>query len=136
MDNRSVNTPGWLDHLAVGLSGLCLLHCLLLPVALAILPFLGQFRDDHLHAQVLIVVLPVSLIALSLGFRRHRNAQVLAFGAAGLALLVIGGTIAHSLYGIVADRIFTISGSLTLAVTHYRNSRLSRRCTIVRTSTT
>jgi hypothetical protein len=134
MDNRSVNEAGRLDQLAVGLSGLCLTHCLLLPVVIALMPFLGQLDDDHLHVQMLVVVLPVSLIALTLGFRRHRNAHLFALGVAGLALLVFGGTIAHNLYGVIADRVFTIAGSITLAVTHYRNSRLSRRCAAVRSS--
>ena len=115
-----------LDQVAVALSGLCLLHCLALPFAIAILPFLGQLAEDHLHLQMLIVVVPVSVIALGLGFRRHRHFGILAGGAASLVVIAIGGTIAHSQYGIVADRVLTIAGSLGLAVAHYRNFRLSR----------
>ncbi len=135
MDNRSVNEPGTLDQLAVTLSGLCLLHCLLLPVAIAVLPFLGQVGEDHLHVQMLIVVLPVSTIALTLGFRRHRDKRIVVWGIAGLLLLAIGGTVVHSLFGIFADRALTISGSITLAITHYWNSRLSRHCSAFKTST-
>jgi hypothetical protein len=45
-----------------------------------------------------------------------------------MLLLVVGGTLAHTYYGIVADRSFTVSGALVLAVTHYYNSRLVRHC--------
>ena len=117
---------GLLDQFAVALSGLCLLHCLLLPFVVAVLPFLGQFSDDHLHAEILIVVIPVSVIALALGFRRHRHTGVIVSGIVGLGLLTIGGTVAHSAYGLLADRALTVIGSITLAVTHYRNFRLSK----------
>jgi hypothetical protein len=125
MDNSS-GRPAVLDQVAVALSGLCLLHCLLLPFLLAALPFLGQFGDDHLHAEMLLVVIPVSLIALAFGYLRHRHTGVVISGIAGLVIMTIGGTIAHDVYGLLADRTLTVIGSLTLAFTHYRNYKLSR----------
>ena len=132
MDNRSVKEPGTLDQVAVALSGLCLVHCLMLPFAIAILPFLAEIDEGHLHVQMLFVVLPVSGIALWLGYRCHGDRRIIIAGVAGLMLLVIGGTVAHNLYGLIADRSLTIMGSLVLAITHYRNSRLSRSCTRLR----
>ena len=128
MDNSSANQSDALDKAAVALSGLCLLHCLLLPIIITLLPFIDQFSDRHLHAEILIVVLPVSLIALTIGFRRHADKRVVGLGFAGLLLLLVGATLAHSLYGVVADRMLTITGSVILALAHYRNSRLSRGC--------
>lgn len=125
MDNSS-RQRAVLDQVAVALSGLCMLHCLLLPFAVAILPFLGQFSDDHLHAEMLIVVVPISVVALAFGFRRHKHAGVVISGAIGLTILTIGGTIAHSAYGLIADRTLTVIGSITLAITHYRNFRLTK----------
>jgi MFS superfamily sulfate permease-like transporter len=125
MDNSS-GPSEVLDQVAVTLSGLCLVHCLALPFAIAALPFLGQFAEDHLHLQILIVVIPVSVIALALGFRRHRHLGIVMAGLASLIVITVGGTIAHLQYGIVADRALTIAGSLSLAITHYRNFRLSR----------
>jgi len=132
MDNRSVKEPGTLDQVAVALSGQCLVHCLMLPVAIAILPFLAEIDEGHLHVQMLFVVLPVSGIALWLGYRRHGDRRIIIAGAAGLILLVIGGTVAHNVYGLIADRSLTIMGSLVLAITHYRNSQQSRNCARLR----
>lgn len=126
MDDNFSSPPGLLDNAAVILSGICLLHCLTLPIAIAILPFLGQFGAGHFHVQMLVVVLPVSIIAFSLGFRRHRSIGVIAWGIAGMLLLVLGGTVAHSSYGIIADRAVTICGALILAFAHYFNNRFSR----------
>jgi hypothetical protein len=116
-----------LDKIAVGLSGICLLHCLLLPFVLAILPFLGQFDDDHMHKEMLIFVIPVSVIALTVGFRRHGHAGVIVSGAAGLLILVLGALIVHDLYGVMADRATTVAGSIVLAFTHYQNFRLAKK---------
>ena len=126
MNDRLIKPAGLLDRTAIALSSLCVVHCLALPVLIAVLPFLAHFGDDHWHAEVLIVVLPVSLLAFSLGYRRHRNRPVIAAGLDGAMLLVIGGTVVHATFGTVADRIVTIVASLLLAIAHYRNNRLSK----------
>lgn len=128
MDNRSSTTSSTLDQVSLGLSGLCLVHCLFFPVIVAALPFFDQLSAGHFHVQMLAVVVPVSVIALSLGYRRHRNIAVLPFGALGMLLLIVGGTIVHDSYGLTADRVFTITGAVALAVTHYFNTRLSSHC--------
>lgn len=114
-----------LDHLAITLSGLCLVHCLLLPVVVVALPLLAQFNDSHLHTQMLVVVIPVSLFAYTLAYPRHRNKTIIAWGLAGIAIMSIGGTIAHANYGALADTTLTIAGSIILATSHYFNNRLT-----------
>ncbi len=126
MDNSALKPGRILDRTAVALSGLCLLHCLALPVVIVLLPFANELGDGHWHAQMLIVVVPVSVVAFALGFRHHRSGQVMAVGALGLLLLVIGGTVVHTHYGIAADRAFTMAGSLILAIAHFHNNRLTR----------
>ncbi|HLT92022.1 MAG TPA: MerC domain-containing protein [Woeseiaceae bacterium] len=121
-----MKSPHRLDTAGVVLSGICLVHCLALPLVVAALPFVSELARGHLHAQLLAVVVPVSVLAFGVGFRRHRRTAVLAGGGLGLALLVVGGTVAHERYGITADRVLAVAGSLVLAFAHYRNSRLSR----------
>lgn len=128
MVNSALKATAMLDKVAVALSGLCLLHCLALPLLLLALPALNEFSGGHLHAQVLVVAIPVSIVAFAIGFRRHGNRYVLGFGILGILLLVTGGTVAHTYYGPVADRSLTIAGALVLAVTHYFNSRITMHC--------
>jgi hypothetical protein len=123
MNQDTQKSRDWLDGAAVGLSALCLVHCLALPLIVAGVPFLAQFADTHLHYQVLILVVPLSVIALAIGFRRHRDSRIVAGGALGMLLLIIGATVAHTQLGLAADRIFTICGSLVLATAHWKNSR-------------
>ena len=130
MDNSTSKTTEILDRTAIVLSALCVVHCLALPLLIIVAPFLGQFFDGHFHAQLLVVVLPLSTGALALGYRRHRNPHILFAGILGMLLLTIGGTVMHSQFGIVADRIFTIAGALVLATSHWFNGRADRLCSV------
>ncbi len=111
--------------MAISLSGLCLVHCLLLPFIIVALPMLVQINDTHFHVQMLIVVIPVSLFAFALAYRRHRNKAIIVWGIAGITIMFIGGTIAHANYGNLADSLLTIAGSIVLATSHYFNNRLT-----------
>lgn len=116
----------WLDGAAVGLSALCLVHCLALPLLVAGLPFFAQFSEGHLHAQMLIIVLPLSIVALGLGFRHHRSTEIVLAGGVGMLTLVVGATVAHEQLGLTADRVFTVVGALVLAAAHFYNSVRAR----------
>ena len=116
-----------LDRTAIALSGLCMLHCLALPLLLILLPVFEHLSAAHFHTQMLLFVLPVSTVALLAGYFRHRHPAALMAGAVGLSLLVLGATWAHQQSGVVVDRVLTLSGSLVLAIAHYGNSRLAKR---------
>lgn len=116
-----------LDRIAIAMSGLCMLHCLALPFLLLAVPVFEQLAGDHLHLQALVLIVPVSVVALLLGYQRHQQAGILAWGVLGLGLLILGATWAHNEIGLLADRLSTIGGSVILASTHYANSRLQRR---------
>jgi hypothetical protein len=128
MDNSHTQVNTALDQSAVALSGLCLLHCLALPFVVGLLPFVGPVGDDHFHLQMLLLVIPVSVLAFGLGFRRHRSTGILFAGALGLTLLTIGATVAHDQLGALADRLFTVAAALTLAVAHFYNARRAKHC--------
>jgi len=123
---QSQSRPADLDRIAVVLSGLCLLHCLALPLFIALMPFVAEFAESHWHTPMLAIALPVSATAIVIGYRRHGNRALVATGVIGLILLLVGATVAHNQLGPIADRVFTVSGSLLLAAVHWQNSRLLR----------
>ncbi len=127
MNQTTAKSTDWLDGAAIGLSGLCLLHCLALPFFVGALPMLVPFTESHLHAQMLYFAVPLSVVAVGIGYARHRNSSVVLTAVAGMSLLVLGATVAHGSLGIVADRLFTISGSIVLAAAHLWNGLLSRK---------
>lgn len=80
MTKATVQRP--LDRLAIALAGLCLVHCLLTPIALVLFPMLAatSVADEQFHTMLLWLVLPASLVALALGCRRHKDHLVISLG--------------------------------------------------------
>ncbi|GJM13099.1 MAG: hypothetical protein DHS20C12_15020 [Pseudohongiella sp.] len=116
------------DKAAIGLSFLCALHCLLLPIAVALLPSLVIFGlDDELfHVVMLVAVLPLSTFALLTGLRRHGDKSALAIGLIGLFILIVTAAFGHDILGESGERLTTLLGSTLVATSHFRNFRLCR----------
>jgi hypothetical protein len=112
-----------LDLMAMLFSGLCLLHCLALPLLIAILPlaFSSVVADEHFHRWMLLGVVPTSVLALGWGWRHHRSNLVAGCGVLGMALMSYAAFAGISEFG---DRLYTVSGALLLAIGHLRNYQL------------
>ncbi|HEX7851223.1 MAG TPA: MerC domain-containing protein [Sphingomonas sp.] len=121
----AASAPGidWVERAAVGASALCLIHCIGLPLLLALLPALSSLIaiPERFHLWVLAFAVPTSALALAAGWRHHRHAYPLLVGAAGLTLLAIGALL---LLGGRWETPVTIMGSLCLASAHIANWRL------------
>lgn len=115
-----------LDKSAMGLSFLCLVHCLVLPIAAIVLPTLLAIplNDEFFHQVLLIGVVPVSAVALLLGCKKHRMWETLAWGIAGLGILIFTAVLGHDLFGEIGEKVLTAIGSLLMIVSHYKNYRL------------
>ena len=121
-------TTELLDHTAIGLSALCALHCLAMPVAMVLLPSLTflPFADEHFHLALVFVVLPTSLFALFMGCRRHRRIRVLVWGGSGVAVLLGTAIVGHEVLGASWERILTVFGASLVVVGHLQNFSLCR----------
>ena len=82
---------GWLDSLAISMSALCAIHCLVTPFIVIALPvFAATFwahKNFHLWMILLVVSTTTTTTAMFLGCRKHKDGRVLALGALGLAIL-------------------------------------------------
>lgn len=77
------------DGLAISLSGLCLIHCLVLPILSASLPIVGVWADmEWLHKAFVVAALPFSLLTL---ISARANGVVGALISAGFLLLAMAG---------------------------------------------
>ena len=115
----------WPDRLAIGASAACLVHCLLLPLALAALPAAARALElpEAFHLYAFVAAAPISAFAMIMGYRHHGVLLPAALGLLGLALLGIGAL--AGLHGLL-EAGFTLAGSTILALAHLRNWRLSR----------
>jgi len=113
-----------MDVTAIGLSGLCLAHCLLLPFAVAALPIAGQVAGDHWVHQVLILIAaPLSVWTLS---RTGGWKKPLVAGLAIGGLVLLAGA---AFVPVLAahETVISIAGAALVAAAHYLNSRLHQR---------
>jgi predicted branched-subunit amino acid permease len=117
-----------LDSFAIFLSATCMLHCLALPVLVTLFPIAqGSLLDEQsFHLILLVFILPTSLIALTIGCRKHKDILTIVLGAIGLSILTFTGIFGHEVFGENGERIVTTIGGLILAGAHIQNFRICR----------
>lgn len=119
---------GLWDAFAIGASALCLAHCLLIPLLLALVPAVTQLLNvpPWFHLAAFAVAVPTSAIAMQRGLRYHGMLMPAVLGSIGLFLLGLG---ALGGFTLVLESILTIPGSVVLAIGHINNWSLSRSTT-------
>ena len=111
------------EGMAVGAALICLVHCIALPVVIALLPALATVAPipETFHIVALSFAVPATGGALFIGYRHHRLVAPMLIGGIGLALLALGVL----RWGETPLEIpVTIFGSLLIAAAHIANWRL------------
>jgi len=119
----SVNS---LDKSAITLSTLCVVHCLLLPVLTVLLPTLAAttLNQEFFHIAMVTCVIPISIFALTLGCKKHKNYSIFYIGAIGLVLLLVALVLGEPYLDEIGEKVLTTIGSMIIAFVHIRNFRL------------
>jgi hypothetical protein len=115
------------DGLAAASAILCLVHCLMLPVAVLLLPTMAAVLivPEAFHTLALTMAVPTSGLALAIGFRRHRWTRPAAIVVPGLLLMAAALAWAPT---DAWERAFTVLGSALLVAGHMLNwAALQRR---------
>lgn len=122
-------TSGLLDKTGAIVSWLCAVHCLILPFAIAFLPFLGlSFLLDE-SVEWLIIGVSVVIAFLSLlpaYFHRHRKLSVLIFFGAGISAIVASHLFFEGSFALKTP--FILAGAIFVSVAHLINYRACRKC--------
>jgi hypothetical protein len=129
MSTRLDKSGESLDTVAMGISALCVFHCLATPVLLVLFPIIGGtlFASHAFHALLLLLVLPTSTLALYLGYRRHRRPLALWLGVVGMAILLVAALLGPEVLSAGGERATTSAGGIVLATAHFINLRRCRR---------
>ena len=129
MASRSRIDSTTLDGVAISISALCVLHCLLTPVAVVAFPILASslWASHEFHAWLLALILPSSALALYLGCRRHRDGAVLGLGLTGMTVLIAPAGLGPEVLTELGEVVVTSAGGTLLAVSHVLNYRRCRR---------
>lgn len=107
-----------LDRLAIGLSGLCLVHCLATSVAFALLASAGSVLGaTWIHEAGLVLAMLMGGLALGKGVVEHGYAMPSAVGGLGLGVMAGALTLPHD----GSEAMATIIGVSILALGHRLN---------------
>ena len=112
------------DNFGLTVSAACAIHCILLPVLLILSPYieLTFFTSHEFHETLMYFILPTSLIAFTMGCKRHNDDIVKLGGICGIFILLLAISL-HELSEIVSV-IMTLFASSVLIFTHLRNRTL------------
>lgn len=107
-----------LDRFAIGLSGLCLVHCIATTVFVALVASAGSIVGSPLvHELGLTIAMAIGALALGRGILDHGFAMPSAVG--GLGLGVMAGALALPEGG--HEVLYTMTGVMLLALGHRLN---------------
>ena len=111
-------TTGRLDRMAMGLSGLCVVHCLATAVLLGLLSAAGGILGAHwVHEVGLTLAMLLGSVALGRGILEHGFMMPSAIGGLGLGVMAGALTLPHD----GTEAAYTVAGVLILALGHRLN---------------
>ena len=119
MSETNASNPLW-DRLAIGLSGLCLVHCVATTVLLAFMSAFGGLVGSHwIHEIGLTLAMALGAFALGRGILEHGFVMPSAVGGMGLGVMAGSLTLPHD----GTEAVATMLGVLILALGHDLNRR-------------
>jgi hypothetical protein len=116
--NASTLSTSRLDRIAMGLSGLCMVHCLATSVLLALVSAAGgALGAPIIHEVGLTLAMVMGAISLGRGVLEHGYAMPSAVGGLGLGVMAGALTLPHD----GNEALYTIIGVGILALGHRLN---------------
>jgi hypothetical protein len=107
-----------LDRMAIGLSGLCVVHCLATTVLLALVASAGgMLGAAWIHEVGLTLAMAMGVLALGRGIIEHGYTLPSAVGGLGLGVMAGALTLPHN----GTEALYTIVGVAILALGHRLN---------------
>ena len=118
MTQRTISTKR-LDRIAMGLSGLCLVHCVTTAVLLGLLASAGGLLGRPIvHEVGLTLAMIIGAVALGRGVREHGFVLPAMVGLLGLSLMGYALTLREGGH----EPLFTVAGVMVLALGHRLNA--------------
>lgn len=105
--------------MGIGISGLCAIHCLFFPVALALLPLwpVGDIIHDWTHPILFVLIVPTVVFAIKHGYKVPHVPLLLYSG-----LIIVGlAWLLHGWLGSWGEALVTLAGSALLVAGHWKN---------------
>jgi hypothetical protein len=109
-----------IDRMAIGLSGLCLVHCLGSAIFLGMISATGGLLSSPIiHETALVLAIGLGIVALGRGIAEHGFMMPAVIGSLGLNIMTGALTMPHD----GSEAFCTIVGVAILALGHHLNRR-------------
>lgn len=126
--NSFIDKRNWmqfsLDKMSIGLSMICTIHCITIPLMVIIFPSILVFvqLDHHsIHETLAWIAVPTSAVAAYLGYQNHKDQLVPFLTAIGAISLLATAFFGHDAFGEVGEKFATLFAGSILAYAHWRN---------------
>ncbi len=121
MQDIKKNKPAFWDRLGIGLSGICAIHCLLVPVIVALIPLWPAFEEFHGYTHFIFFVAIAPTVFFSLK-NKHNSIWASIFLISGLLIIFLAWLFNETL-GEYGEAGITLVGSIFLIIGHWVNYR-------------
>src|SRR5690625_5772545 len=106
------------DRIGIGISGICAIHCLILPVLISLMPLWGftSFMHGWAHPIFLLLLVPTIFYAAR---RSYFDRQIVGHMLSGLLLVLTGRLAAHCWLALLFETAVTLAGGGLLVTGHW-----------------
>jgi len=117
------------DRIAMGLSLACVLHCFLAPSLIVLSYGVSSFNieSELIHYLIIMLTVPISIFALTLGYKNHKGVSFFVTGVIGISVLILAVIMAEDILGDVGEKGLTLVGSIIVVYAHYSNYRTCQK---------
>ena len=129
----TLNTP---QKISIWLSSLCLIHCLITPFIIILLPSVSGFFSGWVEALLIFAVVPISSVAFFPIWVKHKNKTRLVEFLAGISIVLLVQLFYHNLdhsgfhFDQIVETIFMVVGTGLIAYATYKNRRHTHTCSV------
>tara|TARA_R110000868_G_scaffold304437_10_gene565132 strand:+ start:4278 stop:4679 length:402 start_codon:yes stop_codon:yes gene_type:complete len=124
LSNQNTEKPGFWDRVGIGLSGICAIHCLLVPVIVSLIPLWPAFEELHGYTHLFFFLAIAPTVILSLR-KRHESLRITLFLIGGVLVIFLAWFFNETL-GEYGEAGVTLVGSLLLIRGHWLNYKFKR----------
>ncbi|MDJ0922339.1 MAG: MerC domain-containing protein [Henriciella sp.] len=125
--NSALTQGRGFDAAAITLSGLCLIHCLALPLLVGVLPLAGVLAEaEWLHRAFVVLAVPLSVYVMArCQLSSGQRAVFIMLASIGLGLLIAGAFV-EALHDY--ETLLTVFGAAMLGGAHIWRWRTCQTC--------
>lgn len=116
-----------IDKIGIGLSSLCMVHCLVTPILILFMPVVqNELLHSVFHRVMFVLVVLIAMISFLPSYKKHKQMRVLVYAAIGCSILMTAAADFHFIHHIQIpyfEHIFTSIGGIFLLTAHISNIR-------------